>query len=131
MCVDQTHMLDGARVLVVEDDYLISVELDQILTEAGAEVIGPCRTVAQACNSVGADCISCAVLDVRLDRDTSLPVARQLKERGIPFVFVTGQLNTDRVLAEWQDTKIIPKPFHRRTILVAVADMLEADKQPR
>jgi FixJ family two-component response regulator len=72
-----------------------------------------------------------SVLNVRLDRDTSLPVARQLKERDIPFVFVTGQLNSDRDLAEWQDAKIIPKPFHRRTILVAVVDMLEADKQPR
>jgi DNA-binding response OmpR family regulator len=131
MCVDQTRMLDGARILVVEDDYFISVELDRILTGAGAEVIGPCRTLAQARNLIGVDGISCAVLDVRLDRETSLPVAQQLKERGIPFMFLTGQLHTDQILAEWQDAKIVAKPFHRRTVLVAVADMLETDRQPR
>ncbi|HTV29525.1 MAG TPA: hypothetical protein VMF32_17275, partial [Xanthobacteraceae bacterium] len=80
---------------------------------------------------VGADRISRAVLRVRLDRGTSLPVARQLRERGIPFVFLTGQPNTDQTLAEWQDAKIISKHFHRRTVLVAVADMLETDKQRR
>ena len=68
---------------------------------------------------------------VRLDRETSLPVAWQLKGRGIPFVFVTGQLNTDQIHAEWRDVRIISKPFDRRTILAAVADMLETDKQPR
>jgi DNA-binding response OmpR family regulator len=128
MDIEPPHMLDGARVLVVEDEYFISVELHRLLTAAGAEVIGPCRTLAQACDSMVTDRISCAILDVRLDRETSLPVARQLKERGIPFVFLTGQLNTGQMLAEWEDAKIIPKPFHRRTILIAVADMLETDK---
>jgi DNA-binding response OmpR family regulator len=90
--------------------------------------VGPCRTLAQAQNLGGGDGISCAVLDVRLNQETSLPVARQLKERGIPFVFLTRQLHTDHLLAEWQDAKIISKPFHRRAILVAVADMLEAGK---
>jgi DNA-binding response OmpR family regulator len=128
--IDPAHMLDGARVLVLEDDYFISVELDRILTGAGAEVIGPCRSLAQARDLIETVCISCAVLDVRLDRETSLPAARQLNERGIPFVFVTGQLHTDQLLAEWQDAKIITKPFHHRTILVAVANMLEAGRPP-
>jgi DNA-binding NtrC family response regulator len=128
MDIEPPRMLAGGRVLVVEDEYFISVELHRILTAAGAEVVGPCRTLAQARDSIGADRISCAVLDVRLDRETSLPVAWQLRERGIPFVFLTGQLNTDQILAEWRDAKIIPKPFHRRTILIALADMLESDK---
>jgi DNA-binding response OmpR family regulator len=130
MYVEPGRMLDGARVLVVEDDYFISVELDRILTGAGAEVVGPCRTLAQASHSVGANRISCAVLDVRLDQGTSLPVARQLEERGIPFLFLTGQLNTEQIHGEWQGVKIISKPFHRRTILVAVADMLERTNSP-
>jgi DNA-binding NtrC family response regulator len=126
---DSTVALGGARILVVEDDYIISVELGAMLAAAGAEVIGPCHTVAQARSLIGEDCISGAVLDFRLGRDTTLPVARQLQHRGIPFLFFTGQLNTKPIDAEYPDAKVISKPFQRQAMLAAIADMLQASKK--
>jgi DNA-binding response OmpR family regulator len=123
------HALDGARILVVEDDYVISHELNAILAAAGAEVMGPCRTLAQAARLIGADGISGAILDFRLGQDTSLPVARELKQRGIPFLFFTGQLSTGQIDAEYPGTRVISKPFQRRAILAAISDMLKADKK--
>jgi DNA-binding response OmpR family regulator len=129
--VKSEFVLNGARILVVEDDSFICMELGAILTAAGAEVVGPCRTLAEARGVVVADGISGAVLDFRLGRQTSLPVARQLRERGIPFLFFTGQINTNELLAEYPSAKVVFKPFQRRTILAAVSEMLERERHPR
>jgi DNA-binding NtrC family response regulator len=116
--------LDGARILVVEDDFIISMELGSILAEAGAKVIGPCRTSGQAAALIDASTISCAILDYRLGGDTSLPVARKLTRHGIPFAFFTGQVNTTRIRAEFPDVRIISKPFQHHAILTTLTGML-------
>lgn len=123
--------LDGAQVLVVEDDFLIAVELNSILASAGAEVVGPCRTVSQACDLIDRKNISAAILDFRLGYETSLPLARQLAGRRIPFAFFTAQTNAAAIHAEWPDARIIAKPFQTRTILAAMGDMLMASKGKR
>jgi two-component SAPR family response regulator len=70
--------LKGVRLLVVEDDAILLMELEEILQEAGAEIVGRCRTVTNALASVEKDAISAAVLDVRIGNVTIAPVARQL-----------------------------------------------------
>lgn len=121
--IDPAPALDGARILVVEDDFLISLELDTILAGAGAQVI-PCRTVAQAERAIEGDRISGAILDFRLGSHTSLPVARRLRRDGIPFLFFTAQVNATQIHDECPDAEVITKPFQRRTLLDAIAAML-------
>ena len=78
--VSQIHSarrLKGARVLVVEDDLLISIDLTAGLTEAGAQVVGPCRTAKDAVAFVNEWNISVALLDIRLASETVVPVATQ------------------------------------------------------
>ena len=122
--LDVTSALHGARVLVVEDDFIISMELQSVLTEAGAVIAGACRTVKEALALVDDDDLALAILDIRLGKDTIAPVARQLTRRGIPFVFYTGQVETDPIRAEWPDCRIVPKPAQPRTIVAAMADLL-------
>lgn len=109
---------------MVEDDFLISVELDTILANAGAQTVGPCRTVAQAKRVIEANNISAAILDFRLGQDTTLPVAQELDRHGIPFVFFTGQFNMQQIYAACPGARVIAKPFHSRTIVTALADVL-------
>ena len=116
-------LLKGARVLVVEDDFLILMELEAILSEAGAEIAG-CRTVKDALALAERDGLTAAVLDIRLGRETIAPVARELAQRGIPFVFYTGQIDADAMRTEWPDRRFVPKPAQPRTIVKAVADLL-------
>ncbi len=122
--VEAARTLAGARILVVEDDFLISTEIDSILAGAGATVVGPCRTVAQAERLIAGDHISAAILDFRLGHDTTLPVAEQLHRNGIPFVFFTGQMNTRQIESACPGAKVIAKPFQSRTIVTALADVL-------
>ncbi len=116
--------LSGARILVVEDDFLISTELDSILAAAGATVLGPCRTLAQAERVMKANRISAAILDFRIGETTSLPVAAELNRHGIPFVFFTGQTNTSQIATACPGATVISKPFQRRTIVAALAGVL-------
>jgi DNA-binding NtrC family response regulator len=116
--------LKGVRLLVVEDDAILLMELEEILQDAGAEIVGCCRTVKDALASVEADAISAAVLDVRIGSETIAPVARRLGRRGTPFLFYTGQVIDDPALEEWRDCKIVAKPAQAQTIVSAVIDIL-------
>jgi DNA-binding response OmpR family regulator len=122
--VETARALNGARILVVEDDFLISTEIDSILAGAGATVVGPCRTLAQAEHLIARNHLSAAILDFRLGHDTTLPVAEQLYRHGIPFVFFTGQMNTQQIESACPGAKVIIKPFQSRTIVAALADVL-------
>jgi DNA-binding response OmpR family regulator len=118
-------VLTGARVLVVEDDFFIAMEVESILVDAGAEVAGPCRTVKDALTLAGDRGLAAAILDVRVGRETIAPVADELVRRGIPLVFYTGQAETDLIQAEWPGCKIIYKPAEPRSIVSAVASLLK------
>src|SRR5262245_12643181 len=87
--------LNGARVLVVEDDFFIGLELAAILTDAGAVVVGPRQTLQSALAVADDDTLSAAILDIRLGQDTVEPVARRLEEHHVPFLFYTGQARND------------------------------------
>lgn len=123
--VEPTGALSGARILVVEDDFLISTELDMILADAGATVLGPCRTLAQAERAITDNSISAAILDFRMGDTTTLSVAAQLHRHGVPFVFFTGQSNTRQIESACPGAKVISKPFQSRTIVAALADVLQ------
>lgn len=83
--------LAGARLLIVEDEYTIAADLAQALQDIGAEVVGPAGSVQHALRILSeAPEIDGAVLDISLHDERVYPVADVLRQRGIPFVFVTG-----------------------------------------
>jgi DNA-binding NtrC family response regulator len=116
--------LKGVRLLVVEDDAILLMELEEVLEAAGAEIVGLCRTVKDALATVERAGISAAVLDVRIGNETIAPVARKLGRCGTPFVFYTGQMGCDPALEEWRGCKVVAKPAQAQTIVSAVVDLL-------
>jgi CheY-like chemotaxis protein len=82
--------LHGLRVLVVEDDPIIALDLAEMLQSSGATVVGPAYTVAHALRLVEGQAIDAGVLDYRLEKDTAGPVAERLARDGIPFLFHTS-----------------------------------------
>src|SRR5215469_596961 len=87
--------LAGARILVVEDEFIIALEIQANLEEAGATVVGPALTLQQALELAENESLSAAMLDLRLGRDSAAAVAQVLAERHIPFLFYTGQPASD------------------------------------
>ncbi|MDM7955145.1 response regulator [Blastomonas sp.] len=83
--------LNGRRILVVEDEYLVADELHMELERIGATVIGPVASLADAIAIIAATPhIDGAVLDGNLKGEMVFPAADQLLDRGIPIVFVSG-----------------------------------------
>lgn len=118
--------LRGARVMLVEDDFLILSVLQALLIEEGAVIIGGCRTVAAALQVVEKEHLSGAVLDLRVGRESVAPVARALAQRQVPFVFYTGQMEIDPVRTEWPDVPIVPKPSAPEMVTRALRGALGA-----
>jgi two-component sensor histidine kinase/CheY-like chemotaxis protein len=81
---------ENTRILVVEDSTLAGLELCEILTEAGFVAIGPATSVARGLAMLSENQIALAVLDVNMNGEMVFPVADALRQRKIPFVFVTG-----------------------------------------
>ncbi|PPU09614.1 hypothetical protein [Xanthomonas arboricola] len=83
--------LNGRRILVVEDDYLLAESLNDLLVEAGVCVLGPVGNVPEALSLVtSGQSIDGALLDVNVRGQPVFPVADALLERGVPFSFCSG-----------------------------------------
>ena len=84
--------LIGRRILVVEDDYLIAMDLSGWLQDLGAQIVGMAGSVSEALSLIEApgERIDGAILDVNLAGERVYPVADALMARAISFVFVTG-----------------------------------------
>ena len=82
--------LAGHRVLVVEDEALVAMELGDILERQGCRVIGPAASIAQALALLDGRRLDAALLDLNLKGEPGLPVAVALSGRGVPFVVVSG-----------------------------------------
>ncbi|NEX46464.1 response regulator [Pseudotabrizicola algicola] len=78
----------GRRVLIAEDDYFVATELANEFRAANAQVIGPCASLAEATRL--APTSQMAVLDVDLRGQMVFPLADQMLQDGVPFVFYTG-----------------------------------------
>jgi CheY-like chemotaxis protein len=82
--------LDGLKVLVVEDEMMVSMLIEDMLSELGCEVVGPASRLDEAMALAKEAEIDCAVLDVNLGGQPIFPLADLLRERGAPFAFATG-----------------------------------------
>lgn len=112
--------------MVVEDDFILAMDLEAILEDQGAEIRACCRTLDDALQILanGDVTIDVAILDVRIGPNPITPVAENLARRDIPFLFYTGQLPTDPVLADWSTYPIISKPTSPHLIVAAIAKLL-------
>ena len=112
--------LAGRRIMVVEDSFLLAIELQSILREAGAEVIGPFATGAEAERSLGHQVPDCAVLDVNLGAGgASFELARSLRRIGASFLFFTGY-DQRAIPAELAGVARLEKPVDDTRLLQAI-----------
>lgn len=116
------RLIRGRKVLVVEDEVMVSWLLEDMLTDLGCAVIGPAARVVQALDLIDHQAIDAAVLDVNLDGETSYPIADALMARGVPFFFSTGY-DRDRLPATYRNIPVLQKPFHASAIGATLAGL--------
>jgi DNA-binding response OmpR family regulator len=116
--------LDGCRILVVEDEPLVSMMIEDVLTTSGGGVVGPAPTAKEALELLEREAIHCAVLDVKLMDGSSLPVAEALKARAIPFLIVTG-VDQKTVPVAYHGAPVLQKVFMPHELIDAVAAIVQ------
>ena len=78
------------QVLLLEDNYIIALDLAGLVSEAGAEPLGPVASVEDALRVIEGGGVEAAILDVNLGEEDAFAVAERLERQGIPFAFATG-----------------------------------------
>jgi DNA-binding response OmpR family regulator len=114
--------LAGRRILVVEDDPIIALDIKTMLQEAGAVVSGPAANLATAMRLAEQHAHDAAVLDVRLELEDTLPLATILLERRLPFLFQTSDARL--VAGLFPGVPILRKPFRAEHLVASLAGLL-------
>ena len=129
--------LDAKSVLVIEDQFLIAMDLEQALRRAGAIDVRLASSVRDALHALTSFVPQAAVLDLTLGDGTGVDVARALTEQQVPFVFATGYGDGVSIPAPYRHVPIVRKPFTvdelisqlNRATAAGAADPTSADRR--
>jgi DNA-binding response OmpR family regulator len=119
--------LPGRRVLVVEDNPLLAFDLDDALRERGVDVVGPALDLATGMALLREDALDGAVLDIDIGGTPVWPIARGLKEDGVPFLFVSGDCGKG-LPDDLRGSRCLSKPAGTDAILISVAAVMDAPR---
>jgi CheY-like chemotaxis protein len=112
----------GVRILAVEDEMLILLMMEEMLTAIGASVTAA-ASVSQALAQIDAQSFDAATLDLNLDGKESYPVADRLLALGVPFVFSTGY-SQNSLRDGYRHHPILRKPFKDRDLFASITRLL-------
>lgn len=112
--------LNGLTVLVLEDEYLIAMEIEDVCRESGATEVRLAASIDEATALSGAAPVDVAVIDLNLRGQSTLDFARTLQERGVPFLFATGMTDLSVIGPEFATITVIDKPYDTDTLVGAI-----------
>ena len=116
----RVKLLAGRHILRVEDDFFVAEDVAAWLEAAGARVVGPVTSLAEALVLVAqVKQLDGAILDINLRGEMAYPVADALRTRSVPFVFTTGY-DCAAIPARYADVPACMKPFSLEQIAQAI-----------
>jgi len=121
--------LGGRRVLVVEDEPLLAMEIESELADAGAAVVGPAGTLEAAARLIEAEAFDAALLDANLAGRPVGTLAAALDARGVPFAFASGY-GVSGLPEGFRDRPLLGKPFSAEALLALVGRLLAGPERP-
>ncbi|EKF18809.1 response regulator [Nitratireductor pacificus] len=123
--------MSGARVLLVEDEPIIAMNIEQLCREHGAaDVMTVASFEALVPDILDAGKISTAILDIRLSDQWTDDFARLLQDRRIPFIFATGYAAGHQVFEPFAGIRIVEKPYNENDLIEALAAVWSGSLDP-
>jgi CheY-like chemotaxis protein len=119
--------LAGLRVLVVEDEYLVALEMEEMVRDLGGTVVGPAGRLDRALRLVDEAEIDVAVIDLNMDGKSTMPLLELLGRRHIPFIIVTGY-ERGAVPQAMQPVAFLSKPVSPAGLKAAAAQLRAAQQ---
>jgi CheY-like chemotaxis protein len=112
--------LQGARVLIAEDNPILAFDIVSLLRDAGAETWGPAKSLRDALLLAECSPLDCGLLDVSLSDALVFPAAEVLRNRGINIIFYTGYGDPDRLKRDWPTAQVLIKPVPPQLLVQAI-----------
>jgi DNA-binding response OmpR family regulator len=117
--------LTGCSILILEDEYLIAMDVEQTCLDWGADGV----TILRSLEQLGDDPFSehrfdAAILDLRLGGESTTGFARVLADRGVPFVFATGMSDATEITENFPDVPVIAKPYSGDELVLVLTKVI-------
>jgi CheY-like chemotaxis protein len=117
-----TTKLDGLKVLVVEDEMMVSMLIEDMLADLGCTIVGPASRLDEAMQLAREAELDCAVLDVNLGGQPIFPLADLLRQKGAPFAFATGYGDAGLRDVD-KGSPVLQKPFREGDLARVLCDL--------
>ena len=115
-------LLSGRRILVVEDEMMVLMLIEDMLSDLGCEAVTTAATIPHALTLREEQVFDAAMLDMNLNGDRSLSVADALAARDVPFVFSTGYSGGE-LTNGYRDRPLLIKPFQFEKLAEIFTDL--------
>jgi DNA-binding NarL/FixJ family response regulator len=124
-----TRGLADKRVLIVEDEYIVALNIATEVAARGAVIVGPVGTVDGALEALKSTHVDGAILDINLRGRKSFPIAEALADRHIPFVFATGYQISHDIPARYANAARFEKPTPPGVICCALEAAMSTTRE--
>ncbi|MCF7701767.1 response regulator [Loktanella sp. M215] len=111
------------NILIVEDEWLIALDMEMVIKDLGHTVIGPAANVAAALLLIERSEIDIAFLDISLGSEQSYPLADTLHDRKIPVTFLSAYTTMD-LPSRFRDFDLLQKPVAAKDLSRQISKML-------
>ena len=122
--------LAGKRVLIVEDNPILAFEMIDLVNDVGGQPIGPAHSLSAALQISRLDALDGALLDIDLDGEQVWPLANELMDQAVPFVFVSARCTERNFPERFKDQYCIEKPAVGADILSGLTAAMERPMAP-
>lgn len=125
--MESSASLADLKVMIVEDDYILAMDTEVALGDAGAEVVGPFPSEDLAIDAIQRETLDAAVIDLNLGFGPTFVVVEELQRSGIPFVILTGY--TEALPNELMHLHRMTKPVDTKQVVQRLSEILEARRE--
>ncbi len=113
-------VLDGLKILVLEDEFLIAMDVEQLCRDNGADQVTVIRSLEEI-DHESAHEYDAAIVDVMLGGNSTLEFAARLRDARRPFVFASGYTDNEELARNFPDVALISKPYSEADLIDAIA----------
>lgn len=110
----------GLRILLVEDDLLIAMDMEEVLRDLGCEIIGPFGRLAEALAAGRSQPLDGAIIDLNLRGEMSYPLIEELRRRAIPCVLCSGYVDLPEVRSQLCEIPKLGKPCNHEALVTTM-----------
>ncbi len=121
-------LLEGARILVLDDEWLVAEQYANALVGAGCDVIGPFHDLEQSRQAVEGRKLDFAVVDFNIDGEEATPLIELLERRAIPFLLVSGYGSELDLADKLDDRAFLAKPASPAAIMARIAQIISGKR---